>query len=115
MFECLAGILAGTPIVAPRVAGNTKAPIQNAMLMVFNVKSFRAMDDYRRDVEDLIKTVKRLPRRDGFDELLVPGERGDRETKRRRASGIPLPDGLVTELNKIAGEMGVESLKATTA
>ena len=113
VFECLAGILAGSPIIVPRVAkGTTKAPIQNAMVMVFNVASFRAMDDYRRDVEDLVATVKDLPRRDGFDELLVPGERGDREVKRRRANGIPLPEGLYTELDKIATEYKVEPLKA---
>jgi ureidoglycolate dehydrogenase (NAD+) len=113
MFECLAGILAGAPIIVPRVArGTTKAPIQNAMVLVFNVASFRAMDDYRRDVADLVKTVKGLPRRDGFNELLVPGERGDREVKRRRANGIPLPQGLYTELDKIAAEYKVERLKA---
>jgi ureidoglycolate dehydrogenase (NAD+) len=115
MFECLAGILAGTPIIAPRVAGTTKAPIQNAIVMVFNIKSFRAMDDYRRDVADLVAMVKRLPRRDGFDELLLPGERGDREAKRRRANGIVLPEGLRAELDKIAGEMGVEGLRAGEA
>jgi ureidoglycolate dehydrogenase (NAD+) len=113
MFECLAGILAGAPIIVPRVAkGAVKAPIQNAMILVFNVASFRAMDDYRRDVADLVRTIKGLPRRDGFDELLVPGERGDREVKRRRANGIPLPQGLYTELDKIAAEYKVERPKA---
>jgi ureidoglycolate dehydrogenase (NAD+) len=116
MFECLAGILAGSPIIVPRVAkGTTKAPIQNAMVIVFNVASFRAMDDYRRDVEELVRTTKALPRRAGFDELLLPGERGDREVKRRRRDGIPLPEGLYKELNKVAGEMGVAEFSAAAA
>jgi len=112
MFECLAGILAGSPIIVPRVNKRaTRAPLQNAMVLVFNIKNFRGMDDYRSDIAELIATVKGLPRRDGFDELLLPGERGDREAKRRQRDGIPLAEGLYAELNKLAGEMGVEGLK----
>jgi ureidoglycolate dehydrogenase (NAD+) len=112
MFECLAGILAGSPIIVPRVNKRaTRAPLQNAMVLVFNIKNFRGMDDYRSDVAELIATVKGLPRRDGFDELLLPGERGDREAKRRRANGLPLAEGLYAEFNKLAGEMGVEGLR----
>ena len=113
MFECLTGILAGTPIIA--VLGGTsgaKAPIQNAMIIVFNVANFRTLPDYRHDIQQLKEMVKGLPRREGFSELLLPGERGDREAERRRCTGIPLPAKLWIELGNVAREFGIPPLSA---
>jgi ureidoglycolate dehydrogenase (NAD+) len=108
MFECLTGILAGTPIIAP--PSGAKGPIQNAMIIVFNIANFRPSTDYRRDIQQLKDVVKALPRRDGFSELLLPGERGDREAELRRRTGIPLPVKLWTELGDVAQELGLSRL-----
>jgi ureidoglycolate dehydrogenase (NAD+) len=113
MFECLTGILVGTPIVATlgRASG-AKAPIQNAMIIVFDVASFRSLAEYRSDVQQLSEFVKALPRREGFSELLLPGERGDREAALRRRTGIPLPARLWSELGSVAQKLGVAPLSA---
>jgi len=108
LFECLTGVMAGTPIITT-LAGLTgsKAPMQNAMVIVFNVANFRPLADYRRDVALLRDVVKSLPRREGFDELLLPGERGGREAELRRRNGIPLPAKLWRELSDIANALGI--------
>jgi ureidoglycolate dehydrogenase (NAD+) len=112
MFECLTGILAGTPIIATLGGmSGAKAPIQNAMIIVFNIANFRSLADYRRDIQQLEQVVKALPRREGFSELLIPGERGDREAELRRRTGIPLPRKLWTEFEKLAYELGVSRLE----
>ena len=113
MFECLTGILAGTPIVAP--LASTKAAIQNSMIIVFNVANFLPLDDYRRSIQQLKEAVKALPRRDDFDELLLPGERGDREAERRRTNGIPLPAALHAELNELRRGSAFQSLRSCDA
>lgn len=114
MFECLTGILAGTPILAPSPR-NDRAPTprQNAMIIVLNVKAFRPLADYGRDVQLLAKKIKGLPRRDGFDELLLPGERGNREAELRRGTGIPLPPWLWTEFAGLAQELHIPPLQAS--
>jgi ureidoglycolate dehydrogenase (NAD+) len=112
MFECLAGILASTPIVAALAGAGATVPIQNSMIIVFNIASFRPLTDYRQDVQRLQELVKGLPRRDGFGELLLPGERGDREAEVRRRTGIPLPAKLWTEFDKLAQALGVSPLRA---
>jgi LDH2 family malate/lactate/ureidoglycolate dehydrogenase len=112
MFECLTGILAGTPIIAPLARTGGAKAAQNAMIIVFDIANFRPSADYRRDVQELAETVKALPLRDGFDELLLPGERGDREAKRRRSAGVPLPEKLRVDLDNIAQELGVAKLGA---
>src|SRR5712691_9023190 len=50
LFECLTGVLAGTPILTAR-AGLTEPPVpqQNAMVIAFNVANFRPLAEYRRD------------------------------------------------------------------
>jgi hypothetical protein len=60
------------------------------MIGVFNVASFRPLNNYRTDIQELAEFVKGLPRREGFDELLLPGQRGNREAELRRRTGIPL-------------------------
>ena len=111
MFECLTGILAGTPIIAA-LAGGSKPATENAMIAVFNIENFRSAADYRRDIGELKAAVKALPRRDGFGELLLPGERGDREAALRGRSGIPLPEKFWAELGTIARDAGVPALQA---
>lgn len=112
MFECLTGILAGAPIVAALdAAAGGKPATQNATIVVFNIANFRAVLDYRRDIQRLKDRIKALPRRDGFDEVLLPGERGDCEAQRRRTAGIPLPPGLWAELGVIAEATGVAPLR----
>jgi ureidoglycolate dehydrogenase (NAD+) len=108
LFECLTGVLAGTPIITT-LAGLTgpNLPLSNAILIVVNIANFRPLADYRRDVGLLIQVVKSLPRREGFDELMLPGERGGREAELRRRNGIPLSPKLWRELGEIAQALGI--------
>jgi ureidoglycolate dehydrogenase (NAD+) len=112
MFECLTGILAGTPIFAALAnAGGAPRPIQNATIVALNIASFRALPDYRADIDRLEAKVKSLPRRDGVEELLLPGERAGREAERRARDGISLPDHLWAEFEAIAREFGIAPLR----
>jgi LDH2 family malate/lactate/ureidoglycolate dehydrogenase len=46
--------------------------------------------------------LKALPRQDGLDEILLPGERAGRTEAARRKSGIPIPGKLWEELGAVA-------------
>jgi ureidoglycolate dehydrogenase (NAD+) len=107
LFECLTGILAGTPIIAAAANAGKIAPIQNATVIVLNVESFRSLADYRVGISELRHTIKKLPRRQGFEELLLPGERGDREAARRKKDGIPIPADVWKELEAMSGRSRV--------
>ena len=108
LFECLTGVLAATPLLTARAGlSGSRVPQQNAMVIAFNVANFRPLADYRHDVALLGQLVKALPRQDGVDELLLPGERGGRETQRRRSEGIPLGVKLWRDLGEIAQLTGI--------
>jgi len=108
MFECLTGILAAAPVLTMYATSATrKRHMQNAMLIVLDIASFRPLADYRRDVGELTDMIRHLPLQEGFTEALMPGERGGRCAAERRANGIPLPGALWKQLKDIAKSLGV--------
>jgi ureidoglycolate dehydrogenase (NAD+) len=112
MFESLTGILAAAPVLTlhagPQTPNRqTKRHMQNAILIVLDVATFRPLDDYRRDIADLIAMIRHQPLQEGFAEVLMPGERGTRRAAERRKNGIPLPAALWQQLTGIAGSLGV--------
>lgn len=103
MFEMLASVLAAAPIQA-RALGpeKRKRRTQNCAILAIDVASFRLLADFTRDADTLAALLKALPRQAGFDEILLPGERSNRNEIARRKSGIPVPAKLWEELKGIA-------------
>ena len=61
------------------------------------------LETFRDGVDDLLNRVKRLKRLPGVDEILVPGERGDRVQAQILAAGaLDLDDRVWRELNEVA-------------
>ena len=79
MLECLAGLMAGTPLLAGMISpGGRIRHSHNAIVIALDVAQFRPVIDFRADAEALAAAIKSLPRRPGHGELLLPGERGNR-------------------------------------
>jgi len=109
MFECLTSLMVGNPLIAPFTEGAPDGHIhsQNGLMIAIDISKFGDVGDYAREVDRLAAAVKTLPRADGVDEILVPGERGDRVLEQRRKIGIPLPEGTWNRLAEVAGPLGV--------
>jgi ureidoglycolate dehydrogenase (NAD+) len=107
MFEMMTGVLAGYPSLAPMLDGSRpRQHLQNTFLLVMNVASFRERDAYRQDADALVKAIKGLPRREGVDELFVPGEWG-RRREGERHDGILVPDAVWNSLTQLANRAGI--------
>jgi LDH2 family malate/lactate/ureidoglycolate dehydrogenase len=115
MFEMLASVLAGAPIQA-RALGPEKRTRHtgNTAMFTIDIETFRTLSDFENDADALTAIVKALPRQAGFDEILLPGERGNRTETARRASGIPIPEKLWQELGVIAKAHGITPLQAAS-
>jgi ureidoglycolate dehydrogenase (NAD+) len=113
MFEMLASVLAGAPIQA-RALGPEKRTRHtgNTAMFVIDIETFRPLGEFENDADALTAIVKALPLQAGFDEILLPGERGNRTEAARRKSGIPIPKKLWEELGAIAKAHGVTPLQA---
>jgi len=103
MFEMLASVLAAAPIQARALGPEKRRRLtQNSAILAVDVASFRPLADFCRDADTLAAWLRALPRQEGFDEILLPGERAGRTEAARRQSGIPIPGKLWEELAAVA-------------
>jgi ureidoglycolate dehydrogenase (NAD+) len=116
MFEMLASVLAAAPIQAPAIGPEKRTRhTGNTAMLVIDIETFRPLLQFQTDADTLAGLVKALPRRSGFDEILLPGERGRRSESARRKAGIPIPAKLWEELAAIATTDGVRMPDIGTA
>jgi LDH2 family malate/lactate/ureidoglycolate dehydrogenase len=75
---------------------------------------FVSEDDYRARMDTLVERVRAVPKAEGYDEILIPGEPEVREEQQRRRTGIPYSASEVTVLQAEAARAGVASLVVST-
>lgn len=109
MVEVLSGILSGAG-TAPHLHDlySFEAPQGvGHFLGVIDVAHFIDVDEFRRGVSAMSAEIKALKKADGFDEILMPGERELRFTAEREVNGIDLPDEVYNELVALGAPYGL--------
>lgn len=106
MIEVLASVLIGNPVISEALSGRT-APM-NGLALALNLNAFGNADRFARDIADLVNSLKGLPKAEGTDEILMPGERGFAMAETRLRDGIPLASGTVARLSALADRLGVD-------
>jgi len=109
MFECLSSIMANNPLLEPVLVHKPEKHtyIQNGVVAAIDIGLFTEADDYKDHVDTLIDCLKALPRAEGTEEILVPGEPEDLCADRRAEQGIPLPEGTVRNMRQAAERFGL--------
>ena len=92
-MDALGALAAGT-----REAGD----VGGYMFMAFKPDLFLALDDYRREVSQRIETIKATPRREGVDEIRIPGERSYKTRARLSVEGIEIDRKIYDALGRLA-------------
>ena len=92
-MDALGALAAGT-----REAGD----VGGYMFMAFKPDLFLALDDYRREVSQRIETIKATPRREGVDEIRIPGERSYKTRARLSVEGIEIDRKIYDALERLA-------------
>jgi LDH2 family malate/lactate/ureidoglycolate dehydrogenase len=110
MFECLSSLMVGSPALEPVMTGKPNVPrgVQNGIVAAIDIGTFADVEAYKEQVDNLIDALKALPKAEGSDEILVPGEPEDRVYQDRIKQGIPLPEGTVRNLRTVADKLGIE-------
>ena len=98
MFECLASLLVGNPILAEALEGRGRHK-QNGLVIAIDVARFMPLADFRREVARLVRALRALPAQ---GEVLMPGERGHRNAAAAR-DGISVDADVYAELNSGPG------------
>lgn len=109
MFECLTGMMVGDPLLEPALGKVPGADVhrQHGIVAAIDIATFTDVEGFRDHVDGLVAELKKLPRAEGVDEILVPGELEDMMEVERRRDGIPLPAGTVQKLEAAGRRFGV--------
>ncbi|OYY13384.1 MAG: hypothetical protein B7Y70_02330 [Rhizobiales bacterium 35-68-8] len=104
MFEAMTGALAGAPVLVPTLADpDGPGRGSSALIMVMDIAAFSTPDAFAAEVEALRATIRALPRQEGVEEILLPGDRSRALAQQRARDGIAVPQALLDELAALAG------------
>jgi uncharacterized oxidoreductase len=104
LLDALAGGLSGgacSRTGAGSPWGNT------VLLILLDVNRFGGANHFMPEVAALAGFVRDCPRADGVTAILLPGDPERAALERRRAEGIPIPDGLWKTLGALAAKFNV--------
>jgi LDH2 family malate/lactate/ureidoglycolate dehydrogenase len=79
-------------------------------LLAMKPDLFMSRDDYLRRMDVLAQRVHACPRAEGFDEVIMPGERERRLEEKHRRTGVPFGIKELNELQKEAANAGLPEL-----
>ena len=113
MVDILSGVLSGA------VYGNLffrsdmpKQKLHNVghCFVAIDPARFRPIEEFKADMDDLLRTLKESPKTEGEERIYTAGEPEAECERRRLVEGIPLAPALVKEVNAIALSLGVAPL-----
>lgn len=110
LIECMTSLLAGSPLVAPALAdeGSSTGVWQHGLAIAVDIAAFTDVAQFAANAAELAASIRRQPRADGVDEILMPGERGDRVLAERQENGIPVLSNQWQALVEVAASVGVK-------
>ncbi|SFM15166.1 Ldh family oxidoreductase [Salibacterium qingdaonense] len=102
--EMMAGVLTGaafgTHVNSIFQSGNPPADVGHAFILL-DIKHWMNLDDYEERVGQMLGEIKASPLAEGFEEILYPGERRGRTYQQSQSEGIPLPENIEKELQRL--------------
>ena len=113
MVDILSGVLNGAVYGDLFERSDMKArQVHNAghCFAAVDPSRFRPLEEFKRDMDDMLEALRSSPRAEGQERIYVAGEPELESEQRRRKDGIPLAPVLVAECNRIARDLGAKAL-----
>lgn len=110
MLGVLAGVLNGAAFGRDCVdfnADDTSVTNTGQFVVAIDVARFVGLDKFVAEVDRHVADLRATGRMQGVDAIRLPGDRRRECRADREASGIPLPEALIVQLDKVAAEFSV--------
>jgi LDH2 family malate/lactate/ureidoglycolate dehydrogenase len=116
MIECITSLVVSNALLAESLEGTPEGRRhrQNGLVIAIDPARFGDPENFRSEVERLVKALKSLPVDPEAGEILMPGERGRRTFERRSRGGIPIPRAIHDELLALAKRLGVSMFASSS-
>lgn len=119
VIDAFAGALTGMKCAldlgVPEPIVNHERPARGQIVMAFDIAQFTDIGEFKAKVDRAIDQAKSVPLEHGVAEILMPGERGFREEKRRRSEGIPIHRKVWRDVKALAKERGFDAESVRTS
>jgi LDH2 family malate/lactate/ureidoglycolate dehydrogenase len=110
VVDILAGVLTGAAY-GPNIVSlheMTQDVASGLILQAIDISAFEQPDEFKKRIQDLIMKIRNSPRSHGIERIYLPGEIEFLTKQERLESGIPIPENLIQELDRLAVELGTE-------
>jgi L-2-hydroxycarboxylate dehydrogenase (NAD+) len=112
----LAGTLNGAAMGSEVVDFNhddTSITNTGQAILAIDLSAFGDVAQFKSRVDALIRELRASERMPDVERIWVPGEQSHEKRVRNLRDGIPLPPGLVAQLDTFALDMGIPALQGT--
>ncbi len=109
VVDILSGVLTASAF-GPRVPSihDTDAMVSAGFAVhALDIAAFADPRDFERDIQSLITDIRSSPRAPTCDRIYLPGEIEWLNRQERLEHGVPVPESLLRELDRLADELGV--------
>ena len=80
-------------------------------IAALSVDTFCPLDDFKRQVDVVVRQMRESERLPGVERIFVPGEQSAEKMHDRMARGIPMPGHLRVSLDACARDLGLAPLE----
>lgn len=70
---------------------------------------FQSIEEYKERIDQMIKEIQQVPLAPGVEKICLPGEIENNTKFERELNGVPLPEGIIEDLIKVANQYDVSS------
>jgi len=108
MCQALGGFLAGVPFDENRAVRKYKGAGQGSLIIALDIGRFIAIDDFKKEMDEYIKTAGKMKPMPGYDRAALPGVFEAEHEKDWSMRGIPISNEHKEVLLKVADEFGLK-------
>jgi len=105
MVDILCGLLSGANY-GPKINMKTSSNLGH-FFAAMRVDLFQPLEEFKAEMDTMIRMLKATPKADGHDRIYVHGEKEFERYEERSRLGIPLHARVVADLQKLAEELGI--------
>ncbi len=109
MTDVLTGVISGGGYGLMPYSDPKKLDVSHSMTAI-NIDWFMEITEFYKRIDDFVNTIKKLPLRPDFHEILVPGEIENKRVEEKMKYGIPLDDEVLLSFEELADNLKIEKL-----
>lgn len=102
------GFLAGVPLDPARAKRAWAGANQGSLVMAFRIDLFMEPQQFKQEMDDYVRAVKKLQPLAGFEESFLPGGVEAMRARTYREQGIPVGPQHQMRLEEVAQELGLQ-------